>query len=93
MIITSGQAACRQCGSSAVSVSDHVTCSCIGARRLFSPLTGGCLCEGGYTFFNQAGQDEPQADSTIDCQPIVSCILCLCVCIIIICTQLTTVVV
>ncbi len=67
-----GQVACQQCGSSAVSVSAGTTCSCVGAHRVFSSLTRGCVCESGYTFFNQASQDDPQADSTLDCQLIVS---------------------
>ncbi len=72
MYIPPGQVACQQCGSSAVAVSARTTCSCVGAQRVFSSLTRGCVCGSGYTFFNQAGQNDPQADSTLDCQLIVS---------------------
>ena len=67
-----GQVACRSCGSSSRSAGDRTTCLCIGTNRTFLPLTGACVCESGYSFFDEAGQDDSNADSPLDCQPTVS---------------------
>ncbi len=50
----------------------RTSCSCIGAQRSFSPSTGACVCDSGYAYFNEAGQQDSDADDTVDCQLIVS---------------------
>lgn len=64
-----GQSACRPCGSSAVDMEDRVTCRCIGAHRTFSPITGRCVCQSGYVFFDEASLEESEENSDVDCLP------------------------
>ena len=66
------QSACKPCGSSAVSSDDAKSCVCIGRNRQFFPSDGTCICYSGYVFYDEVDRRESEANSDLDCQPIVS---------------------
>ena len=73
------QSACKPCGSSARSSGDATTCICVGRNRQFFPSDGTCICFSGYVYYDEADKRESEADSNLDCQPLVSS-LCVCAC-------------
>ena len=66
------QSACKPCGSSATSSDDAISCVCVGRNRQFFPSDGTCICYSGYVFYDEADRRESEANSDLDCQPIVS---------------------
>lgn len=46
-----------------------MTCRCIGAHRTFSPVTGRCVCQSGYVFFDEASLEESEENNDVDCLP------------------------
>ncbi|KAL0230075.1 hypothetical protein PCE1_003639 [Barthelona sp. PCE] len=66
-----GKSGCLPCGPSAYSSEAAKTCQCVGANRAFQISDRSCICEPGYQFYDSNGVAQTDADSIIDCQPIV----------------------
>ncbi|GKT28272.1 hypothetical protein ADUPG1_000549, partial [Aduncisulcus paluster] len=66
-----GRAACNSCGESSNSSVGSITCECTGRFRTFQRSDKSCVCQPGYTFTDELGNESPNSDSKLDCQPII----------------------
>ncbi len=63
-----GQSGCLDCSATSTSEAGAAACSCIGKNRIFTNFARACICEGGYTYTDLAGNDASKVDASADCE-------------------------
>jgi hypothetical protein len=66
-----GQSTCQICGSSSSSSEGSLSCTCIGAHRVFNAGNKQCICESFYEFRDGQSTQSGSVDGTQDCSRVV----------------------